>query len=169
MNQMGQLAVASLVAAPLPVGGWAVRAAPGDLVETALNAGSFATLLEAIEAADLADTLKGTGPFTIFAPTDDAFAALPDGKLGSLLEPKNKQELLKVLAYHVVPGTVTSGEIVGRTVSYETLEGSALEIDSAGRATKVEEAALVRPDIMASNGVIHVIDRVIIPDEREVR
>ena len=115
-------------------------------------------------AADLAGTLEGDGPFTVFAPTDTAFAALPEGKLEELLKPENKAELVKVLSYHVVAGKITAAEISGKMSGYETLEGSKLEVNAAGRVARVNEAAITQPDVMASNGVIHVIDKVILPE-----
>lgn len=165
MLRFSKLMLAALVALPLTIGGWAAKATSADLLETAAAAGAFGTLIEAVKAAGLADTLKGEGPFTIFAPTDEAFAALPAGKLDALLQPENKAALVRILSYHVVPGKVTSSDIAGKMISIKTLEGGELEINSAGRSTKVESAALLTPDVMASNGVIHVVDKVIVPDD----
>lgn len=133
-----------------------------DIVETASSAGSFDTLISAIDAADLGDTLKGDGPFTVFAPTDDAFAALPEGTLEEWLQPENKDKLVELLKYHVVPGKVLSGDISDDTVSVGNLVGSELAIDTESGVT-VNTAAVTEKDIKASNGVIHVIDKVIMP------
>ncbi|MCP4275074.1 MAG: fasciclin domain-containing protein [Gammaproteobacteria bacterium] len=141
---------------------------PGDIVEVAAGAGSFNTLVAAVQAAGLVDALKGDGPLTVFAPTDDAFAALPDGTLDSLLKPENKEQLKAILLYHVVSGKVMYADIKG-TVNAETLEGSTIEIVSNGAWSKankkvtVNGANIVKPDVAASNGVIHVIDAVLLP------
>lgn len=133
-----------------------------DIVDTAADAGSFSTLLAAAEAAGLVETLKGEGPFTVFAPTDDAFAALPEGTVETLLEPENKDQLTSILTYHVVPGKVMSGDLTdGMTAA--TVEGSEVTIMTEG-GVMVNDANVVTADIEASNGVIHVIDKVIMPD-----
>ncbi len=163
MYHLRKFLVAAVLALPLSVAAWSAKAASADIVETAASAGNFGTLIKAVEAADLADTLKGDGPFTVFAPTDDAFAALPQGTLEELLKPENKDELVKVLFYHVVSGKITAAEIAGKTSNYKTLEGTDVTVNSAGRVTKVNEAAIRQPDVIASNGVIHIIDRVILP------
>ncbi len=133
-----------------------------DVVDTAVSAGTFETLVAAVTAADLVDTLKGDGPFTIFAPTDDAFAALPEGTVESLLKPENKDQLTAILTYHVVPGKVMSGDL-SNGMEAATVEGSAVTIMTEGGVT-VEDASVVTADIEASNGVIHVIDKVILPE-----
>jgi uncharacterized surface protein with fasciclin (FAS1) repeats len=133
-----------------------------DIVDTAVSAGSFNTLAAALEAADLVDTLKGDGPFTVFAPTDAAFAKLPDGTVEALLKPENKDQLIAVLTYHVVPGKVTSTEVVKLTTA-ETVNGAALSIVTAESGVRINDAALVKVDVMATNGVIHVVDEVILP------
>ncbi|MEQ8897672.1 MAG: fasciclin domain-containing protein [Roseovarius sp.] len=133
-----------------------------DIVDTAANTEGFATLVAAVEAAGLVDTLKGEGPFTVFAPTDDAFAALPEGTVEDLLQPENKDQLTAILTYHVVPGKVMSGDLSdGMTAA--TVEGSEVTIMTEG-GVMVNDANVVQPDIAASNGVIHVIDKVIMPD-----
>ncbi|RHZ99601.1 fasciclin domain-containing protein [Cereibacter sphaeroides] len=133
----------------------------GDIVETASDAGSFATLLTAAEAAGLVDTLKGEGPFTVFAPTDAAFAALPEGTVEDLLKPENKEKLTEILTYHVVPGEVMSSDLTeGMTAG--TVEGGALTVTLEG-GPKVNGVAISQPDVDASNGVIHVIDGVLMP------
>jgi uncharacterized surface protein with fasciclin (FAS1) repeats len=132
-----------------------------DIVQTATDAGSFKTLLTAVKAAGLVDTLQGTGPFTVFAPTDAAFAALPAGTLDKLLA--DKEALKAVLLYHVVQGAVTADQVVGLT-SAPTVEGSPIAISlKDGLVYLNGSAQVVTPDVMASNGVIHVIDKVILP------
>ena len=162
------LAIALAVAAPLAMIGLSAKAVTDGsaktIVDTAKEAGQFTTLLQAAEAADLVETLNGDGPFTIFAPTDDAFAQLPEGTLDELLLPENKDKLTEILTFHVVPDEITADEMAGKMKELETVQGGMIEIDSAGRMTKVEQAAVIQPDIEASNGVIHVIDQVILPN-----
>lgn len=136
-----------------------------DIVDTAIEAGSFSTLVAAVQAADLVDTLKGDGPFTVFAPTDEAFAALPEGTIENLLKPENKDQLVRILTYHVVPGKVMSGDLAGQIVEPATVEGNTLSIDATGDAVMVNDATVVSADVEASNGVIHVVDAVILPPE----
>jgi uncharacterized surface protein with fasciclin (FAS1) repeats len=132
-----------------------------DIVQTATEAGSFKTLLTAVEAAGLVETLQGTGPFTVFAPTDEAFAALPAGTLDGLLA--DKEALKKVLLYHVVQGAVTADQVVGLT-SATSVEGSPIAIAVKDGSVYLNDSAkVVTTDVMASNGVIHVIDKVILP------
>ena len=133
-----------------------------DIVDTAVNAGTFSPLVAAVEAADLVDTLKGDGPFTVFAPTDDAFAALPEGTVEDLLLPENKEKLIEILTYHVVPGKVMSGDL-SDDMAATTVQGSDIMID-LDNGVMVEEATVVSADIETSNGVIHVIDKVILPE-----
>lgn len=133
-----------------------------DIVDTAAAAGSFGTLLAAAEAAGLVETLKGEGPFTVFAPTDDAFAALPEGTVASLLLPENKDQLVSILTYHVVPGKVMSTDLVD-DMEASTVQGGTLTID-LDNGVMVEAATVTAADIEASNGVIHVIDMVILPE-----
>jgi len=133
-----------------------------DIVNTAAAAGSFGTLLAAAEAAGLVETLKGEGPFTVFAPTDDAFAALPEGTVASLLLPENKGQLVSILTYHVVPGKVMSTDLVD-DMEAPTVQGGTLTID-LDNGVMVEAATVTAADIEASNGVIHVIDMVILPE-----
>jgi uncharacterized surface protein with fasciclin (FAS1) repeats len=134
-----------------------------DIVDTAIEAGTFNTLVAAVQAADLVDTLKGEGPFTVFAPTDEAFAALPAGTVDNLLLPENKDQLVAVLTYHVIPGRVMSADIAGQTLSVETVQGGELEVDATSGVT-INDATVVTADIEASNGVIHVIDTVLLPN-----
>ncbi|HEU4710394.1 MAG TPA: fasciclin domain-containing protein [Pyrinomonadaceae bacterium] len=136
---------------------------PADIVETAVGAGQFKTLAAALEAAGLIDALKGAGPFTVFAPTDEAFAKLPAGTVESLLRPENKEKLKSILLYHVVSGNVPASEVLkldGRSV--KTLQGSAIKVQTK-HGVRVGNAKVVQTDVMASNGVIHVIDTVLIP------
>jgi uncharacterized surface protein with fasciclin (FAS1) repeats len=135
-----------------------------DIVDTAVAAGSFKTLAKALQAADLVDTLKGTGPFTVFAPTDEAFGKLPPETLNDLLKPENKQKLKRILTYHVVPGRVSSADVVKLSTA-KAVSGDTIDIAANGGTVRVDNARVVKADIAASNGVIHVIDAVIIPDD----
>jgi uncharacterized surface protein with fasciclin (FAS1) repeats len=141
----------------------AASAMSKDIVDTAAGAGQFKTLVAAVEAAGLVDTLKGDGPFTVFAPTDEAFAKLPDGTVDDLLKPENKDKLIAILTYHVVPGKIMSGDISGKSTEVKTVQGDMLSVD-ATNGVKVDEAKVVKADIDASNGVIHVIDTVVMPN-----
>ena len=137
----------------------ATSVSAADIVDTAVSAGQFKTLVKAVQAAGLVDTLKGEGPFTVFAPTDAAFAKLPAGTLESLLN--DKQKLTQVLTYHVVPGKVTAAQVKAGEV--KTVQGQPLNVRADGGAVMVNNARVTRTDIMASNGVIHVIDTVVLP------
>jgi len=139
-------------------------AAEKDIVDTALEAGQFKTLGAALEAAGLVATLKGTGPFTVFAPTDQAFAKLPAGTVEDLLKPENKQKLTEILTYHVVAGKVMAADVAGIDEA-KSVNGKMIDIEVEGSAVKVNDAAVTAADIAASNGVIHVIDKVIMPPE----
>jgi len=140
-----------------------VSSAKADIVATAESAGQFKTLIAAVKAAGLESTLKGPGPFTVFAPTDDAFAKLPAGTVDSLLKPENKEKLKAVLTYHVVAGNVPSSEAVKLT-SAKTVNGKELRLAAANGGLEVNGAKVVKADIAASNGVIHVIDKVVLPE-----
>ena len=131
-----------------------------DIVDTAVASGSFKTLVAAVQAAGLVETLKGTGPYTVFAPTDEAFAKLPAGTVEGLL--KDKQKLTQILLYHVVPGNVLAGDVV-KLKNAKTAQGSSLTIFVKDGKVKVDNANVVKTDIIATNGVIHVIDTVVIP------
>lgn len=133
-----------------------------DIVDTAVEAGTFNTLVAAVTAADLVDTLKSEGPFTVFAPTDEAFDALPEGTVADLLKPENKDKLIAVLTYHVLPGKVMSGDIAGKQMMVKTVQGSEVDVNATD-GVMVDGAKVVTADIEASNGVIHVIDAVILP------
>nr|WP_050789474.1 fasciclin domain-containing protein [Roseibium aggregatum] len=132
-----------------------------DIVDTAVNAGSFGTLVAAVQAAGLVDTLKGDGPFTVFAPTDEAFAALPAGTVDDLLKPENKEKLVAILTYHVVAGKVMSTDL-SDGMTAKTVEGSEISVD-LDNGVMVNDANVVTADVAADNGVIHVIDKVIMP------
>jgi uncharacterized surface protein with fasciclin (FAS1) repeats len=135
-----------------------------DIVDTAVSAGSFNTLVAAVKAADLVDTLKGEGPFTVFAPTDDAFAKLPAGTLDNLLKPENKDKLASILTYHVVPGKVMAKDVSTMKMA-ETVNGQSFMVSMEGNNVMVDNAKVIKADIECSNGVIHVIDSVILPKE----
>ncbi len=137
------------------------KASAADLVDAAA-AGQFNTLVAAVKAAGLVDDLKGPGPFTVFAPTDEAFAKLPPGTLENLLKPENKGQLQKILTYHVVAGQVTAKDVV-KLHSAKTLEGGSLTIDVKNGGVMVNNAHVTKTDIAASNGVIHVVDTVLLP------
>jgi len=133
-----------------------------DIVETAVAAGNFKTLATALEAADLVDALKGEGPFTVFAPTDDAFGKLPAGTVEGLLKPEKKADLQGILKYHVVAGKVMAADVV-KISSAETLQGKKLAIQVKDGTVMVDKATVTKTDIECSNGVIHVIDSVVLP------
>lgn len=154
------LSITAAAAFALPA---ASNASSADIVDTAVSAGSFNTLVAAVQAAGLVDTLKGDGPFTVFAPTDEAFAALPAGTVEDLLKPENRDQLVAVLTYHVVPGKVMSGDVAGQKVTAGTVNGDTVVINAFGDVL-VDDAKVVQADIETSNGVIHVIDEVILPN-----
>jgi uncharacterized surface protein with fasciclin (FAS1) repeats len=132
-----------------------------DIVDTAVAAGSFNTLVAAVKAAGLVDTLKGAGPFTVFAPTDEAFAKLPKGTVEELLKPENKAKLAGILTYHVLAGKVMAADV--KTSMAKTVNGKELNIKAGGDGVTVNDAKVVKTDIATSNGVIHVIDTVVLP------
>lgn len=138
---------------------------PADIVDTAVAAGDFSTLVTAVQAAGLVDTLKGPGPFTVFAPADAAFARLPDGTVNSLLQPQNQARLRDILTFHVVAGRYTAADLAGQVTRLPTVNGEIIAIDGTD-GVRVETAQVVAADIETANGVIHVIDRVIIPADR---
>lgn len=146
----------------LAASGFSAHAAEKDIVDTALGDGQFKTLAAALDAAGLVSTLKAPGPFTVFAPTDDAFAKLPAGMLQSLLKSENKQQLVDILTYHVVPGKVMAGDVT-RMDEAKTVSGKSIDVQVEGSSVKINDANVTATDIAASNGVIHVIDRVILP------
>jgi uncharacterized surface protein with fasciclin (FAS1) repeats len=138
------------------------RAADKDIVDTAVAAGSFKTLAAALKAAGLVDTLKGEGPFTVFAPTDEAFAKLPAGTVENLLKPENKAKLTAILTYHVVPGNVMAADVM-KLKTAKTVQGGSVKIAAANGKVMIDKATVTKADIAASNGVIHVIDTVLMP------
>lgn len=133
-----------------------------DIVDTAVEAGSFSTLVAAVQAAGLEATLRSEGPFTVFAPTDDAFAKLPEGTVESLLLPENKDKLVSILTYHVLPGAVMSGDIAGKQLEAKTVQGTTVSVDATD-GVKIDDANVIKADIKTSNGVIHAIDTVLMP------
>jgi uncharacterized surface protein with fasciclin (FAS1) repeats len=154
----------STVATPALAGncGSKAHSAKADIVDTAVAAGQFKTLAAALQAAGLVDTLKSAGKFTVFAPTDAAFAKLPAGTVETLLKPENKDKLVSILTYHVLPKEVWSAALVGKTLEAKTVQGTTVAIDGT-KGVKVDGATVVKADVYASNGVIHVIDSVIMP------
>lgn len=155
-------ALASMGFALAPASHAGPAAAPKDIVDTAVAAGSFKTLAAALQAAGLIDALKGKGPFTVFAPTDAAFAKLPAGTLDSLLKPENKEKLKSILLYHVVSGKIMAADIKGEAKP-KTLEGATLDVKASAAGVTVNGAKVTGADVIASNGVIHVIDAVVLP------
>ena len=149
-------------AALVGLGACADMNAQPDIVDTAVAAGSFTTLVAAVQAAGLVDTLKSPGPFTVFAPTDAAFAKLPAGTVDSLLLPENKDKLVAILTYHVLPGQTLAADLAGQRLSVATVNGANVHIDGRD-GVKVENATVTQADILTSNGVIHVIDTVLLP------
>lgn len=162
MTQVRRITLALF--AIMPVAFTSLPAKAQDIDDTAVAAGNFSTLVAAVQAAGLVDVLKGEGPFTVFAPTDEAFAALPEGTLENLLKPENKDQLVAVLTYHVVPGKIMSTDIAGQSTEVESVQGSALSVDATD-GVRVDNANVVAADIETGNGVIHVIDQVVIPQQ----
>ena len=160
--ETANLAAVAAAVIGLAVGSSNVHAAEKDIVDTAVAAGQFKTLATALGEAGLVDTLKGPGPFTVFAPTDDAFAKLPAGTVENLLKPENKDELTAILTYHVVPGRVMAAEVV-KLNEAKTLNGKMLKVTVKGSTVMINDAKVTTTDIVASNGVIHVIDTVVLP------
>jgi uncharacterized surface protein with fasciclin (FAS1) repeats len=159
MKKFTSLLLTVLVALLLTAGLSADHHNKKDIVDTAVAAGSFNTLVAAVKAAGLVDTLKSPGPFTVFAPTDEAFAKLPEGTVEALL--KDKEKLTAILTYHVVPGKLMAADVVSKS-SLKTVQGQSLKVSTDGGA-KIDNANIVKTDIAASNGVIHVIDSVVLP------
>ncbi|WP_092782211.1 fasciclin domain-containing protein [Jannaschia pohangensis] len=152
------LAGAAALAGCVPASG----SGGSDIVDTAVAAGSFTTLVAAVQAAGLVETLKGPGPFTVFAPTEEAFAALPAGTVETLLKPENKDQLVSILTYHVAPGLYPASSLLGTRGAIPTVQGGNLHIDGRN-GVRVENATVITPDVTASNGVIHVINSVLLP------
>lgn len=162
MSFLRSIALATVLAFILAPAAHAGSMAKKDIVDTAKSAGNFATLVKALDQAGLVATLQGEGPFTVFAPTDAAFKKLPQGTVEDLLKPENKAKLTSILTYHVVPGKVMAGDIKGKELQADTVEGTKLSIDATD-GVMVGAAKVTKADIEASNGVIHVIDTVLIP------
>jgi uncharacterized surface protein with fasciclin (FAS1) repeats len=163
-NMRAKVLIVSLLllfgaASALNAGGYGMKK---DIVDTAVGAGSFETLVAAVKAAGLVDTLKGEGPFTVFAPTDDAFAKLPAGTIETLLKPENKAKLTAILTYHVVPGKVMAADVVNLD-SAKTVNGQSLTVKVVDGSVMVDNAKVIQTDIACSNGIIHVIDTVVTP------
>ncbi len=140
----------------------AQAATTSDIVDTAVANGKFTTLVAAVKAAGLVDTLKGAGPFTVFAPSDEAFAKLPKGTVEDLLKPENKAKLAAILTYHVIPGKVMAADIKGKKMGVKTVQGGEVAVDATGDV-KINDAKVTAADVVTSNGVIHVIDTVLMP------
>jgi uncharacterized surface protein with fasciclin (FAS1) repeats len=156
------IAAAALMIASAPAAAGMMKK---TVVEVAAGDDRFETLVAAVEAAGLAERLSGDGPFTVFAPTDEAFGKLPEGTLDSLLKPENKDRLTAILTYHVLPAKVMSGDIAGKQLDVDTVNGAKLPVDATGDGVAVGGAQVVAADVGASNGVIHVVDQVILPPE----
>ena len=169
INTLKTLASASLIAIAMTAGAASLPASAdhhaekADIVATAASVDDFSTLVAAVKAAGLVEVLQGEGPFTVFAPTNAAFAALPEGTLDDLLKPENKATLAKILTYHVVPGKIMSADLLGKALTAKTAAGIDVSIDATGDSVRVDTATVVKADIATSNGVIHVIDSVILP------
>jgi uncharacterized surface protein with fasciclin (FAS1) repeats len=162
MKALKNLMFGAAVAAMALSAGTVTRAQGKDIVDTAVAAGQFKTLAAALQAAGLVETLKGAGPFTVFAPTDEAFAKLPKGTVEDLLKPENKAKLTAILTYHVVPGKVMAADVV-KVKDAKTVQGGSVKVSTMGNTVMIDNAHVVKADIAASNGVIHVIDAVILP------
>ena len=159
----GSLGLFATVAfAENPMVGGAAMSPTKDIIDNAVNSADHTTLVAAVKAAGLVATLKSKGPFTVFAPTNEAFAALPAGTVETLLKPENKATLTKILTYHVLPGKVMAADIAGKTMHVKTVEGSEVAVDATS-GVKVDGATVVIADVAATNGVIHAIDHVIMP------
>lgn len=161
MKTLRSLTIATFVALTALTGIARAETKDKDIVAVASSAGSFNTLVAAVKAAGLVETLQGAGPFTVFAPTDEAFAKLPKGTLEDLLKPENKSKLAAILTYHVVPGKVMAADV--KTMKAKTVNGQELDVKASSSGVKINDAKVVKTDIETSNGVIHVIDTVVLP------
>jgi uncharacterized surface protein with fasciclin (FAS1) repeats len=161
LNKCFNIVSIAVIALSVSIG--AASATSKNIVETAVQSGKFNTLVAALNAAGLVNTLNGKGPFTVFAPSDTAFSKLPAGTVDGLLMPENKAKLVSILAYHVIPGKIMSGDIVGKKISVKTVQGSEVSVD-AMYGVKINNSNVVSADIAATNGVIHVIDKVLMPN-----
>ncbi|WP_282061888.1 fasciclin domain-containing protein [Roseobacter litoralis] len=163
MNRRSTLKAAFAVTALTTISACATLTGGDDIVDVAASNGNFNTLVAAVQAAGLEDTLRSEGPFTVFAPTDAAFAALPAGTVEDLLLPENKDKLAGILTYHVIPGAVMAADVSGASTDVATVNGALLTVDGTGDGVVVGGANVTAADIKASNGVIHVIDKVLLP------
>ena len=161
LNKCFNIVAIAVIALSVSIG--AASATSKNIVETAVQSGKFNTLVAALKAAGLVNTLNGKGPFTVFAPSDTAFSKLPTGTVDGLLKPENKAKLVSILAYHVIPGKIMSGDIAGKKISVKTVQGSEISVD-AMYGVKINDSNVVSADIAATNGVIHVIDKVLMPN-----
>ena len=161
LNKFFNIVSIAVIALSVSIG--AASATSKNIVETAVQSGKFNTLVAALKAAGLVNTLNGKGPFTVFAPSDTAFSKLPAGTVDGLLMPENKAKLVSILAYHVIPGKIMSGDIAGKKISVKTVQGSEISVD-AMYGVKINDSNVVSADIAATNGVIHVIDKVLMPN-----
>jgi len=161
------LGLAAMAACELAINGAMVKGAEKDIVTTAVAAGSFQTLAAALKAGALVETLQGAGPFTVFAPTDEAFAKLPPGTVESLLQPENRGQLVAVLTYHVVPGQVAAAEVVKLNAA-KTVNGQRVDIQVENGQVRIDQATVVKADIPCTNGIIHVVDRVLLPSQDNI-
>ena len=161
LNKCFNIVAIAVIALSVSIG--AASATSKNIVETAVQSGKFNTLVAALKAAGLVNTLNGKGPFTVFAPSDTAFSKLPAGTVDGLLKPENKAKLVSILAYHVIPGKIMSGDIAGKKISVKTVQGSEISVD-AMYGVKINDSNVVSADIAATNGVIHVIDKVLMPN-----
>ena len=161
LNKCFNIVSIAVIALSVSIG--AASATSKNIVETAVQSGKFNTLVAALKAAGLVNTLNGKGPFTVFAPSDTAFSKLPAGTVDGLLKPENKAKLVSILAYHVIPGKIMSGDIAGKKISVKTVQGSEISVD-AMYGVKINDSNVVSADIAATNGIIHVIDKVLIPN-----
>jgi len=161
LNKCFNIVSIAVIALSVSIG--AASATSKNIVETAVQSGKFNTLVAALNAAGLVNTLNGKGPFTVFAPSDTAFSKLPAGTVDGLLMPENKAKLVSILAYHVIPGKIMSGDIAGKKISVKTVQGSEVSVD-AMYGVKINNSNVVSADIAATNGVIHVIDKVLMPN-----
>lgn len=167
MNRRTLLSSVAATGTLLALGACATEPAGNDIVDIASGNPNFSTLVAALSAAGLVDTLRGEGPFTIFAPTNAAFEALPEGTVETLLQPENVDQLRSILLYHVVPGSITSDQVLGQRLDVATVNGATVRVDGTGgkynAAVRVNDANVTGADVLATNGVIHVIDKVLIP------
>jgi uncharacterized surface protein with fasciclin (FAS1) repeats len=162
MKTLNLIIIAIFIGTSVFAGNHSEKKAKADIVDLAVSTDALSTLVTAVKAGGLVETLKGDGPFTVFAPTNEAFAALPDGTLESLLKPENRDMLVKILTYHVVAGKVKSTDLKDG-MKAQTVQGSDVKVKISKKGVKVNDANVTNADIMASNGVVHVIDKVIMP------